>query len=359
MLHNHLPHHPAPPPAAPGAGMAAQAGGRREVVLHAEVVVAERPSGFDAVMLAAVENLRRQNGCLHAELVAAERRPFELALIEPFLPEIAWLCDLARHLRWLQWDACQRAAQAAAVLLDPHASPAERDEARAILEEFVREDLRFDDRGIRSRFDSRELERLDPFVGLPLWKTVLGELRSGRWQNSTNDQPVGYLRTALVREAMRYYVAGVDDLRRHDAKHAELDVLDRHQSPKDQNQERLPLPTHPINKPNQVPRVIENLEVECDLASVLGHLRRLPKDVAALITHRVLNGGRDADLTGEIGWSESRLGAAQAAWRYWRPKVQALFAAPEAGYDPVPPDQAWKKWRKWRNFNYGNPRQNG
>ncbi len=358
---------PAPPRAGTGPGMA-QAGGRREVIVHAELVVAERTSGLDAMVLAAVEKLRRQNVWPHAEVVGGERRlPFELSVVEEFLRQTAWLRDIVRHLRWLQWATCRIATRAAEVLVDQNATAEARAEAEAVLQEFVLEDLHFSDDAVRRQFNRRELDRLDPFFGLPLWRTLIAELLSGRWRKCASDWPLFYLRYALVLQAERYYFEAVDDLRQRDAGHEPVEVLDRQPlpawerkaEPKDRDQERLPRPTGPLFKPNQVPHVIARMIVEHDLAIVLGRVKGLPQDVGALIEHRVLADARDADLVETSGWSEAQLETAQTAWRNtWCSVVQDSFADPKAAYRLTPPQKEWKKWRKWRKSNFENPRQN-
>ncbi len=354
-------HSPAPPRAGTEPPWPDDGAARCDVHVQAEVVVAQRPSGLDAVVVKAA---RCHNARLQAEVVLAERRPpFELWLVEPFLSEIAWLRDLARHLHWLERDSCHRAADAARVLVDPQASPVEQAEAREVLREFMLEDLRFNDAAVRRRFNHRELARLDPFA---MWGALIAELLSERWRKCASDWPLFYLRYALVLAADRYYKDAVKDLRQRDAEHVELEVLDRQPlpawerkgEPNGQDQKHLAQPSHPIHKPGAAPRVIQELIMKCDLATVLGRVKGLPQDVGALIEHRVRDGGPDADLVESSGWSEAQLEKAQTSWRdTWRATMQELFA--DSGYAPTPPELAWRKWRKWRKFNFENPRQNG
>jgi hypothetical protein len=296
---------------------------------------------------------------VHAEVdTALEVAPWDVRAAVEVDRARRWVHDLIVLLRRHQRDACHRATDAARTLLDKRASPEEQARAQAAMEEFIVEDLRFRDDTVRRNFAYRLLERIDPFMGLPFWTALIGELRSRRWMRCESDWPLLYVRRAMYAEAHRHYVARAQELRQRDNADLPVEALEWKALPAWEriaaepellNAKRHPRthlrPSGPIHKV-EVPKQIGQLVVELDTAAVLRKVG-VPERVRELIEWRVMDGGADVDIAAALGWSAAQLEAAQTAWREtWSSPVRNLCTA--GTYSPTLPVGAWNKHQKAR-----------
>jgi hypothetical protein len=270
-----------------------------DIVTHAEVVAIE-----DAPQSRLVECPVRVEPAQLDTVLAQE--------IERILREHRWLHDVVKMVRKHHRDACRRAADAALVLADSAASMEDRIEARTVLEEFVVEDLCFDDGVVRRRFNPRLLDRIEAFDGLPLWTALTAEILSKRWSRCESDWPLWYLRYAMYLEATRYYGDHLKRLRHRDKRELPIRTLDGATTKK----------------------ALRAIEVRIDRDTILRRAGA-PGPVTALVRYRAVCDDSDSEIAESLGWTPRKLEATQAAWRRtWSVPVRALAVA--SGYRPRP-----------------------
>ena len=208
---------------------------------------------------------------------------------------------------------CQEAQKAARVVTQPAFGQKTKTAAGIELAGFVTETLKISmgaiPRSIRDTSAPAELARIDQydyFIG------ATEELLSGRWDRPGIISPGAYIRSALIREAHRYYAAKLEEQRfvvstravRGASSHAEF-------------------------SPGQV---IAPVDLERGLAVL--RAAGLPEDVARLIGERYLRRQRPGDIgidqeaAHELGWTPRRLECAQTHLRRdWGARIREWFEA--------------------------------